>query len=121
MNPSKRTKIKKIILTGGIMALGLALFKYLPMYLYGENILFDASMHVTLTFFILYILWFFINQNKKLRIPFFIFSATLLIIISIQRIFVRAHDEWGILLGFVISLLAIYISERKSLKEKFEF
>ena len=47
-------KIKNIIFTGLIMILGLILLKYIPMYIWGKNILFDASAHLTITFFIIY-------------------------------------------------------------------
>lgn len=121
MNPKTKTQIRKIILAGILMAIGLILFKYIPMQIYGKNILFDASSHVVWTIFGLYIIWFFIDQNKSWRIPFFILSAALLIIISIQRIIAQKHNEIGILLGLAIAGISIAISHWKEIHRKIKF
>ncbi len=118
---SKKENLKKIITAGIIMLLGLLLFKYLPISIFGKNILFDASAHVTLTFFILYIIWFFIDQNKSWRIPYFILSAVILIIVAMQRILANEHNDIGIIAGIVLSLLAIGISQWRAIKTSLIF
>ncbi len=111
-------KIKQLFFTALIMAVGLLFFKYLPMYIYGKDILFDASSHIVWTSFILYLIYLFIEKNKKLRIPYFIFSAIVLIIISIQRIVTKQHNEIGIMLGLIIAVIAIVIPRWKEIRRK---
>ena len=103
------------------MGIGLFVFKFLPMKIFGSNILYDASFHITLSIFCLYIVWFFIDQNISWRIPYFIFSVLVLFVVSVQRILVDAHNDIGLLLGLVIGVFSIYIAERKSLKGKIDF
>ena len=117
----KKQQIKHIILTAILMTIGLIIFKHLPEYVYGNNILFDASQHVTITIFVLYVLYFFIDQNKSWKIPYFIFSAVVIIIISIQRIYSNHHNEIGILLALLISTSSILISHYKYFKNKLKF
>ncbi|MCL4278827.1 MAG: hypothetical protein KJZ60_03965 [Ignavibacteriaceae bacterium] len=117
----KIKQLNKIIITGVLMGCGLFLLKYLPMKIWGSNILFDASFHLTATFFVLYVLWFFVDQNKSWRVPYFIFSILTLFIVSVQRILDNAHNDIGLLLGLIISATSIYIAERKNLKGKFNF
>lgn len=116
-----KKNIKKIVTAGSLMALGVLVFKFLPMRLWGSDILFDASLHLITASFVLYILWFFIDQNKNWRLPFFLFAALILFIISVQRIAVNAHNDIGLLLGLIISLLSIAIAERKNLRGKLRF
>lgn len=106
---------------GSVMFIGLLLFKLLPMGIFGKDIRFDASAHITITIFILYIIWFFIDQNKTWRNTFFIFSLVVLSIVSIQRILVDAHNDIGLLLGLCLSLVAIVSSQKKYFKNKFRF
>ncbi len=110
-----------IFLTGVIMLTGLILFKYIPMSIYGQNILFDASAHVVWTMFILYFGWFFIDQDKNMRIFYFIISVGILVIISIQRIIAHEHNEVGILLGFLVGSLGILIPRWKEFLRNLEF
>ena len=117
----KQEQIKKIFISFVFMLIGLFLFKWYPMLVYGENILFDASTHIVFASFVLYILYFFIDQNKQWRIPFFIFSFFVLIVISFQRIYENAHNDIGILIGFLISLISIAIPNWKSIKNKIYF
>ncbi len=114
MKKLNKNQLKKILSTAIFMAIGLLLFKYLPMYIYGSDILFDASQHVTLTIFVLYAIWHFVPKTKKWLLPFYIFSAAILVIISIQRIFIQAHNEAGILLGITISAISIFIVEKRN-------
>lgn len=114
-------QIKSIIFTGIIMTIGLLLFKFLPMQLFGSNILSDASMHITLACFILYIGYFFIDQNKSWRIPYFIFCLAVLTIIALQRILVNAHNDLGLLAGLLLSLLAIVIGNWENLRGEIDF
>lgn len=81
------------------------------MKVFGKNILFDASAHVAIAMLILYTLWFFIDQVKSARLPYLMVSMIVITIISLQRIIDNAHNDLGLLLGFVIGLLAIMISE----------
>lgn len=111
-------KIKKILITAILMFFGLLIFKFYPIFLYGENILFDASMHIVITSLILYIIYFFIDQNKSWRIPYLIFCLGTIIIISMQRIIVNAHNDIGILLGILISIISIIIPNWKEMKNK---
>lgn len=117
----KQEQVKKIFLTLIFMMIGLFLFKWYPMSVYGKNILFDSSAHIVFASFILYILYFFIDQNKQWRIPFFIFSFAVLIVISFQRIYDDAHNDIGILIGFLISLISIAIPNWNLIKNKLDF
>lgn len=105
----KEGQIKKIIFTFVLMLIGLYSFKWYPMSVYGNDILFDASAHIVFSSFILYILYFSIEQNKNWRIPFFLFSFLVLMVISFQRIQENAHNNFGILLGLLIALISIAI------------
>ncbi|MDO8623589.1 MAG: hypothetical protein Q7R52_05055 [archaeon] len=114
-------KIKALFSTALLMGIGLVLFKYIPTYLFGTNILFDASMHIVVASFILYLLYFFVDQNKSWRIYYLIFSLAVLIIISIQRIISNNHNDIGLLFGIVISIVSIMIPRWKELNRKFKF
>jgi hypothetical protein len=114
-------KINALIKAGAIMSIGLFLFKLLPMEVFGRDIKFDASAHITITIFLLYFIWFFIDQNKSWRTIYFIFSLVVICIVSIQRILVDAHNDIGLLLGLCLSLIAIVSSQKKYFKDKFKF
>ena len=121
MDKSTLDHIKKIITAGTTIAAGLIILKYLPMSIWGRDILFDASGHVSVSILALYVVWFFIDQNKQWRTPYFIFSAMVLIIISLQRIVANAHNDVGLLLGLLLGLAAIGIAERKNLRKRLDF
>lgn len=121
MKPKTKKQIIWIIQTALIMTVGLILLKLIPMRIFGQEILFDASMHLTTLIFALYILYFFIDQNKNWRIPFFIIATGLLVVLSIQRIVAEKHDEIGLLLGLIISAIAIAIPRCKEIKNKLRF
>lgn len=108
-------KIKYVIYTAMIIIFGSIIFKYIPMAIYGTDILFDASNHIMVTCFIMYILFLFI-KDKSWRIPYFIFSLTILTIISIQRIISNRHNDIGLLIGLIISLIAILAPRWKEVK-----
>lgn len=114
-------KIKKIIFTAILMAIGLFLLKYLPMEKFGEEILFDASGHLTIVIFFLYLTYFFIDQNKSWRTPYFIFSLSVITIVSLQRIIDNAHNDIGLLTGLLISGISIIIPYWKKIKNKIKF
>ncbi len=81
------------------------------MALFGNDILFDASLHVTATIFLLYIIWNFARFEKTRK--YFISSSILIVLlISIYRIVVKRHDVIGISLGVLLSLIAIWLSEK---------
>lgn len=117
----KKDQIIKILTAALFMGLGALLFKVLPMNIWGSEILFDASFHLILTFLVLYVIWFFIDQNKDWHMLYFIFSALVVFVVAVQRIIDNAHNDAGLLLGLIISLVSIGIAERKSLKNKFKF
>lgn len=75
-------QLKQLLIAGVITAVGLLLFKYLPMSMWGRDILFDASGHIAGAMFVLYVLWFFIDQNRQWRTPFFIFAGVVLIVFA---------------------------------------
>lgn len=116
-----RIQVKELIYTAILMAILLILFKFIPMQVYGKDILFDASSHITVACFILYFLWFFVDQNKSWRVPFFVFCFIVLAIISLQRILVNAHNDVGLLMGLIISIISILIPQWKSIKNKLDF
>lgn len=116
-----RQQLIWIAYTTLLMIVGLALFKYIPMYLLDNNILYDASYHVVFIILALYILWFFIDQKKSWRIPYFIFAGALIIIVSIQRIIVNEHNEVGIILALLIGFVSIVIPRWKEFKGGIKF
>ncbi len=116
-----KKEFKKIIISGVVVLVGLILLKFIPMFLFGNNILYDASAHIALAVLVLYILWFFIDQNKNWRIPFFIFAFMVLTIISLQRIVNYSHNDIGLLLGFILGVLSILIAEWEKVKNKLKF
>ena len=118
---SFREKVLSLVIAAVIMILGLLLFKFIPMSLFGRDILFDASMHLTFTIFALYVVWYFIDQNRNWRIPYFVFAVAVVIIVSVQRIFTNAHNDLGLLAGLIVSVVAIIVSRWKYFHNKFEF
>jgi membrane-associated phospholipid phosphatase len=118
---SFKGKILSLVLAAVFMAVGLVLFKYIPMSIFGKDILFDASMHLTITMFVLYVVWYFVDQNEKWRIPYFILALVVITIISVQRVLVNAHNDIGLLAGFIISVVAIIISRWGYFHNKFNF
>ena len=113
INGSKKGKVKtrrnilNLFFSGIIMVFGLAILKFLPMSLFGKEILFDASAHIVIACFILYFVHSFIHFDKKWDNQYFIFSMVILFIISIQRILVNAHNDLGLLVGFILAVVAI--------------
>ncbi|MEN9921220.1 MAG: hypothetical protein RLZZ517_198 [Candidatus Parcubacteria bacterium] len=118
---TKKGKIKALIQAGVIMFFGLILFKLIPMEIFGRDIKFDASAHITISMFVLYVLWFFIDQNKSWRVAYFIFALVVLTVVSVQRILMNAHNDIGLLGGLLLSLIAIMYSQRNYFKDKFKF
>ena len=109
-----------------IMIIGLILFKYIPMYInylrFGtSDILYDASSHIVWTSWGLYVVWFFVDQKKSWRIPYFILSGAILVIMAIQRIIVGAHNEVGIMLGLAVTGVAIIIPRWKEFRRNVKF
>jgi hypothetical protein len=121
MSKIKQEKLNALIRAGLVMFVGLIILKLLPMQIFGQDIKFDASAHITITMFLLYFIWFFIDQNKSWRTIYFIFALAVISIISIQRILVDAHNDIGLLLGLLLSLFAIIHSQKKYFKDKFKF
>ncbi len=121
MQAHTRKQIIWLIETAVLTLAGLVLFKYIPMMIFGNNILFDASSHVAWTSFGLYFLWFFIDQNKYLRIPYMLLASVILILMAVQRIFAGEHNEIGVLLGFFVAGMAIIIPRWREFRRGIKF
>ncbi len=113
--------VRELVIAGTVSAAGLLVFKYLPMSIWGRDILFDASGHVTIAIFALYVLWFFIDQNRRWHLPFFLFAAMVLTVISVQRIVDNAHNDVGLLLGLALGLFAVGASQWGTVKKRLKF
>lgn len=116
-----RAKVHSILVAGLIMSIGIIVLKYIPMILWGSDIRFDASLHITTAMFGLFVLWYFIDQNTKWRMPFILFSLVVIFIVAIQRILVDAHNDVGLLLGFGLSCAAIVIARWEYFRGKIDF
>ena len=116
---NKKQKLKSLLIYIIIVVVGLILFKYLPMSIYGKEILFDASQHLVITLSILYIIWNFIEKNKDWRIPYFFILTSVITIVSIQRIESNAHSDIGLLIGLLVVLISIVISRWEDFRGKF--
>lgn len=121
MRSLTKRKIRSLIICLVIMAILLFLFKFLPMRFFGDEILFDASMHIVVASFILYLIWFFIDKNKSWKIPYLLFSIFVLFVISIQRLLANAHNDVGLLAGLIISIVSIVISNWHYFHKKISF
>jgi len=121
MKPHVKKQIKWLCWTFIINIIGLILLKYTPMWIYGKDILFDASSHIAWTGFILYFLWFFVDQNKNWRIPYFILSGVILVFMAIQRVVANQHNEVGVILGALVISLAILLPRFKEFKKRLDF
>jgi hypothetical protein len=117
----EKKQVSILIYTAILMAILLFIFKFIPMKIYGKDILFDASMHITVACFILYLIYFFIDQNKNWRVPYFIFCFMILTIISLQRIITYSHDDVGLLLGLIISAISIILPQWRQIRKKIQF
>ena len=116
-----KKQIKWLTFTAILNLIGLIIFKYTPMWIYGKDILFDASSHMAWTGFGLYFLWFFIHKNKSWRIPYFILSGVIMVFMGIQRVIAHEHNEVGVILGVLVIGLAIIIPRFKEFKGKVKF
>ncbi len=116
----KLKQIKTIAFTILYMFIGLSIFKFLPQLIFGNEIKSDASMHIVIAIFCIYLISFFITK-KSWRIPYFIFSLIVIIIISVQRILVNAHNELGLLLGLLIGFSSIVLADQQSYKRIIDF
>lgn len=116
-----KNQTQKILQTAILMFIGLILLKFIPMNIYGNDILFDASGHLVTASFVLYFLYFFIDQNKSWRTPYFVFSFAVLTIVSLQRIEANAHNDVGLLLGLLVAVVSIGITHWKQLKRRIKF
>ncbi len=118
---TKSAKLRTLAVYTLVSAVGLVIFKAIPESLWGSDIQHDASAHIIITVFALYLLWYFIDQNKSWRKPYLVLSLAIVVIVAIQRIFVGAHNEFGVLAGIIIALLAIIFSRWDFFKDKFSF
>jgi hypothetical protein len=109
-------RVEKVGETIFIMIIGLLIFKYLPMFIFGSNILFDASLHVIFISLVLYVLYLTVEDHKQLRMAYLLFSIVVLVGIGIQRYVAFKHDLFGIIMGLVISYIAIMLPLRRKRK-----
>jgi hypothetical protein len=121
-----KKQLKWIMWTTLFMIIGLILFKYIPMYLhylkYGTSaILYDASSHIVWTSWGLYVVWFFVDQKKSWRIPYFVLCAIVLTIMGIQRIIAGEHNEIGVMLGLAVAGIAIVLPRWKEFRKGVRF
>lgn len=114
-------KVRSLLTALLFMATGVVIFKYIPMEIWGSDIRFDASLHVIVTSFVLYTVWYFVDQNESWHIPFFILSGLIVGVVATQRILVDAHSDIGLLLGLVVSLVSIILSRPGYFRGKFNF
>ncbi len=114
-------KLKRIAVSGLVMAGGLVLFKFLPQYIWGPDITFDASFHIIFMAFFLHIGWFFIDQVPNWRTPYLIIATGLLIIVAIHRIIEEAHDEFGVMLGIAVAGGAVLVAHWQYFKQHLSF
>jgi len=114
-------KIRRIILATLVSVVGIVFFKLLPMMIWGDMIKYDVSFHIIVTILVLYVLWFFIDQNPTWRVPFFMVSSVIIIVVAVQRLLVDAHNDIGILFTFVISIVALSSAEWRDIKDKLSF
>lgn len=121
MQKRAKEQLHKLGIALSITLLGLLLLKYVPMMIFGQKILYDASAHVALTIFVLYGCWFFIDQNKTWRVPFFTVATGITVTVAIQRLIAHEHNEVGILLGMVVALLGIIAAEKELFKKGLKF
>lgn len=112
---------KRIIIASLIIFFGLILFKFIPMQNYGKDILWDASSHISIAILVMYLIWFFVDQSKQLRIPYLMICLLVLFIISIQRIIENAHNDIGLLKGFLLGMTAILISYWDKIKSQIDW
>lgn len=114
-------KLHRIVTSIFVAAVGLLLFKLAPMVMWGTMIEFDASFHVTAAILGMYVLWFFIDQNPRWRLPFITIATGVVLVVAIQRMLVDAHSDLGILLAIVIGVIAVGCAEWESINEKVSF
>ena len=121
MKEHVRKQLILIVETAILTLTGLVIFKYIPMSIWGKYILFDASSHVAWTSFGLYVIWFFVDQNKRWRIPYLLLASVILVIMALQRIIAGEHNEIGVLLGFFVAGMAIIIPRWKEFRRGTKF
>jgi hypothetical protein len=109
----------RVLIASMIILIGLILFKYIPMWNYGSDILFDASAHIAITIFILYLGWFFVNKTQKSRIIYLEICFLVLVLIGIQRIEVMEHNFIGVVKGAVIGIIGILIANFEKIRHWF--
>ena len=112
---------KYFIYTAILMVIFSIIFKTIPMKIFGKDILFDASRHVMTAILALYAIYIPIKQNESWRVPFFILSAAILMVISFQRIQVNAHNDIGLLLGLGLTIISIIIPLWNEFKKRLKF
>ena len=114
-------KLRRILLSIVIAGAGIVILKIIPMMVWGVGIEFDASLHVTTTIISLYVIWFFIDQNPRWRVPFFMVATGVVLIVAIQRLLVDAHSDIGVLLAIVLGLGAVMTAEWHDIRDKISF
>jgi len=92
-----------------LMVIGSLLFKILPEYIYGKDILFDASRHVMTLALGLYFLYYFVQRKENWKLNYIIFSSGILCFMGVQRILSGEHNEYGVLIGYALAGIAVFL------------
>lgn len=117
----RKDQILSLIICFMVMLVGIVTLKFIPERLFGADITFDASLHVTATIFILYTLYFFVDQNIVWRYIYVVGGIVLTAVIAIERIVAGAHDSYGVMLALGISLGGIILSRWSFFKKRLTF
>lgn len=117
----KSQKLKSILIAAVVMFFGILIFKFIPMEFFGNDVKFDASLHLTIAIFLLYVGWYFFDYNKNWKLFYLLFSFAVVIIVSVQRIYVGAHNDIGLIIALIISFFAIVISRWKYFRKRILF
>ncbi len=105
-----KIETRQLVYSTIFMVIGSLVFKTLPEYLYGNDILFDASRHImTLSLGLYFIYAIFIQKKENWKLNYVIFSAMLLGFMGVQRILSGEHNEYGVLLGYALAGLAVFV------------
>lgn len=110
MKKENKKNVKRLVITAIFIFIFIALLKFIPMDSYGQNIKFDASLHLSATIFILYSLWIFFWKRNFSK-TFLAIAIVSVAVVSFQRIYVGAHDLFGLVSGFLLSAISIVLAE----------
>lgn len=104
-----KIQIRHLIYSTILMVVGSLTFKTLPEYIYGKDILFDSSRHVMTLALGLYFLYYFVQKKENWKLGYWIFSSGILCFMGVQRILSGEHNEYGVLIGYALAGIAIFL------------